>query len=99
MLKWLYLLRDLSLTPLTLTGNDISEVFSQKYEGTCTICPPVRLLDYIRITDDPDANWMAQIIRGGEKATFPKLSTILPRMRIEKTLMECRKRVRNAKLV
>jgi predicted acylesterase/phospholipase RssA len=45
MLKWydvslrslilsrLYLLRDLSLTPLTLTGTDISEVFSQNYTG------------------------------------------------------------------
>jgi hypothetical protein len=94
MLKWLYLLRDLSLTPLTLTGTDISEVFSQSYTGTCTICPPARAIDFFRLTHDPDREKMARIILGGEQATFPKMSMIIPRMAIEKTLKECRKAVR-----
>jgi hypothetical protein len=38
---------------------------------------------------------MKRVLVGGERATFPKMSMIMPRMAIEKTLQECRRLVRS----
>ena len=82
MIKWLQLLQDLSLLPRVL-GQDWSYVFLQQFGGTVTIVPPVRIDDYVGVISDPDEARMAHIMRRGERITWPKISMIANRLRIE----------------
>ncbi|KAJ3221386.1 hypothetical protein HK099_003560 [Clydaea vesicula] len=92
MQKWLYLLRDLSLVP-RYQGVDLSDVFTQNFIGSATIVPPATFQDYCEILSDPSLEKMNRLIFGGEAATFPKLGMIKNRLKLEKALRECRRKV------
>ena len=85
MRKWLHLLQDLNLLPRVL-GQDWTFVFLQKFGGTVTIVPYLRLADYVNMISDPDRARMAAYMLGGERVTWPKLSMIANRVRIEQAL-------------
>lgn len=78
MQKWLHLLRDLSLLP-RYRATDFTDVFTQKYEGNCTITPPATFLDYAHIISDPSREDMQRYIDGGQNYAFPKLGMLKDR--------------------
>ncbi|KAI9574442.1 patatin-domain-containing protein [Boletus coccyginus] len=88
-------IRDLELLP-QLLGQDWSSVFLQRFDGTVTIWPKTRLLDWFRILSDPDPTELQRMIRVGEIVTWPKLHIIENRHRIEQQIMLGRKTVRRA---
>ena len=85
MRKWLHLLQDLNLLPRVL-GQDWTFVFLQRFIGSVTIVPYLRLSDYVRIISDPSRTHMAEYILGGERVTWPKLTMVANRVRIEHAL-------------
>jgi len=85
MRKWLHLLQDLNLLPRVF-GQDWTCVFLQKFGGTLTIVPYQRLGDYLAVIADPTRASMAAYMLGGERVTWPKLSMIANRVRIEQAL-------------
>lgn len=87
--KWLRLLRDLDLLPAVL-GQDWSYVFLQKFEGNVTILPRVIVRDYFRLITDPDEKELTRYLIGGQRGTWPKISMIINRMKIEQFLFECK---------
>ncbi|KAF8558748.1 patatin-domain-containing protein [Imleria badia] len=88
-------IRDLELLP-QLLGQDWSSVFLQRFDGTVTIWPKTRLLDWFRILSDPDPAELQRMIRVGEIVTWPKLHIIENRYRIEQQIMLGRQSVRRA---
>ena len=85
MRKWLHLLQNLNLLPRVL-GQDWTFVFLQKFGGTVTIVPYLRLRDYLHVISDPTRATMADYMLGGERVAWPKLSMIANRVRIEQAL-------------
>ncbi|KAI0320813.1 patatin-domain-containing protein [Amylostereum chailletii] len=89
------LIRDLELLP-TLLGQDWSSVFLQRFEGTVTIWPRTRFLDWVRILSDPDPPELERMIRVGKMVTWPKLHMIENRLRLERQIYLGRQAVRRA---
>ncbi len=89
--KWVYLIRDLELLP-KIFGNDFSNLFLQKFEGSVTIVPPITFGDYMKLVTDPDRQKMAEYINGGQEKTWAKMSMINNRLKIESVILECRKK-------
>ncbi|KAK7695837.1 hypothetical protein QCA50_000475 [Cerrena zonata] len=87
------LIRDLDLLP-QLLGQDWSSVFLQRFEGTVTIWPRTRLMDWITILDDPDPQELQRKMRVGQLVTWPKLHIIENRTRLEKQILLGRQAVR-----
>jgi len=86
MLKWLRLMRALDLLPHIL-GADGSFLFLQRFNGTVTILPKPRGRDYLCLAGYIDEVKMSRFIRVGEKITWPKLSMITNRLKIENKLI------------
>ena len=91
MRKWIQLLHNLNLLP-RIFGQDWSMVFLQNFTGKVTIVPHFRLGDYFHTISDPDAVGMRHYIEGGEKNTWPKISMITNRLKVEQTIERMRER-------
>ncbi|KAI0750813.1 patatin-domain-containing protein [Daedaleopsis nitida] len=89
------LIRDLDLLP-QLLGQDWSSVFLQRFEGSVTIWPRTRFMDWIHILSDPDPAELERMIRIGQLVTWPKLHMIENRHRLEKQIFLGRQSVRKA---
>ncbi|CCG80650.1 Patatin-like phospholipase domain-containing protein SPAC1786.01c [Taphrina deformans PYCC 5710] len=89
LLKWLRVLRDLEILPRP-AGQDWSSLFLQKFEGTITIWPKTRFIDFPRILSDPTVEIMDHMLMQGARATYPRLLFIENRLRIERLLEEGR---------
>ncbi|KAJ2724405.1 hypothetical protein GGI07_002006 [Coemansia sp. Benny D115] len=80
--KHLRMLSDLNLLPL-LFRQDWSFVWLQKFDGNVTILPEWRVSELWKLISDPTEKSLAQSIRVGQAATWPKLALIRARQRIE----------------
>lgn len=89
LLKWLKVLRDLELLPRP-AGQDWSSLFLQRFEGTITIWPKTRILDFPRILTDPTVPILKHMLAYGARATYPKLLFISNRLKIERLLEQGR---------
>ncbi|KZT05528.1 patatin-domain-containing protein [Laetiporus sulphureus 93-53] len=89
------LIRDLDLLP-QLLGQDWSSVFLQRFEGSVTIWPRTRIMDFMHILSDPDQVELARMIYVGQLVTWPKLHMIENRYRLEKQIFLGRQAVRKA---
>ncbi|KAF9453064.1 patatin-domain-containing protein [Macrolepiota fuliginosa MF-IS2] len=86
-------IRDLELLP-TLLGQDWSSVFLQRFDGSVTIWPRPRFMDFIRILSDPDPPELERMLAVGQLVTWPKLHMIDNRIRIEKAILAGRRVMR-----
>ncbi|KAH9899860.1 patatin-domain-containing protein [Cubamyces lactineus] len=89
------LIRDLDLLP-QLLGQDWSSVFLQRFEGSVTIWPRTRLMDWLHILSDPDPAELERMMRIGQLVTWPKLHMIDNRYRLERQIFLGRQGVRRA---
>ncbi|THH15500.1 hypothetical protein EW146_g4984 [Bondarzewia mesenterica] len=89
------LIRDLELLP-QLLGQDWSSVFLQRFDGTVTIWPRTRFMDWIGILSDPDPPELARMIHVGQIVTWPKLHMIENRLRLERQIYLGRQAIRKA---
>ncbi|KAI0352949.1 patatin-domain-containing protein [Trametes cingulata] len=89
------LIRDLDLLP-QLLGQDWSSVFLQRFEGSVTIWPRTRLMDWFHILSDPDPAELERMMRIGQLVTWPKLHMIENRYRLERQIFLGRQAVRKA---
>ncbi|KAI0638196.1 patatin-domain-containing protein [Trametes polyzona] len=89
------LIRDLDLLP-QLLGQDWSSVFLQRFEGSVTIWPRTRLMDWVHILSDPDPAELERMMRIGQLVTWPKLHMIENRYRLERQIFLGRQSVRRA---
>lgn len=85
--KWLKVLRHLELLPRPL-GQDWSEIWLQRFDGTVTIWPKSVVSDFLYILSDPGVDRLARMIRVGELSTFPKLKFIGNRLKVERLIEE-----------
>ncbi|KAI8575056.1 hypothetical protein K450DRAFT_263506 [Umbelopsis ramanniana AG] len=92
--KWLKVIRDLELMP-RLLNQDWSSVFLQQFGGSVTIIPKSRLSDWPRILTDPDETILAHMIKVGQAQTWPSISMISNRVRIEAAIQRAREHVRD----
>ena len=77
-----------------LGGTDGSGIFLQRFEGNLTILPNrPSILDYLSIFTDPNEVRLEKFIKDGELRTWPALTMISNRMKIEKLLMQIRSTV------
>ncbi|KAF9158965.1 hypothetical protein DFQ26_007049 [Actinomortierella ambigua] len=93
MSKWLKVLRDLELLPRFM-NQDWSFIWLQKFDGHVTILPKSRLSDWLHLLTDPDEKRLAHHLEVGMKQTFPKLHMIANRLRIERTIAQCRAEIK-----
>jgi len=81
--KWLKVLRHLELLPRPL-GQDWSQLWLQRFDGTITIWPKTVPSDFWRILSDPDPTRLARMLHEGRQSAFPKLKFISNRLRVER---------------
>lgn len=86
-LKWFKLMRSLDLLP-HLGEQDWSNVWLQKFSGTVTIYPRMKVSDLCYILSDPDAQRLQEMISNGERATWPKLHFVKHRLGIERLIQK-----------
>lgn len=84
-IKWLKLVKEFQLFP-QLLQSDWSNLFLQKFDGTITLFPKIKIMDYFYILSDPTEERLADIIRNGEHTTWPKLEFIKHRLTIERAV-------------
>lgn len=96
--KWLKFIKSLDLLP-HLMDQDWSNVWLQRFSGTVTLWPKIKLKDFWYILSDPNEERLGEMIRNGELSTYPKLHFIKHRLNIEraieKGLKKYKKQVRN----
>ncbi|EYE91469.1 patatin-like phospholipase domain-containing protein [Aspergillus ruber CBS 135680] len=80
--KWLRVLRHLELLPRPM-GQDWSEIWLQKFNGTVTIWPKSIPSDFYHILSDPSVERLARLIHVGQQSAFPKIQFIKNRLKIE----------------
>lgn len=83
--KWLKFIKSLDLLP-HLMDQDWSNVWLQRFSGTVTLWPKIKLKDFYFILSDPTEERLAEMIRNGELSTYPKLHFIKHRLNIERTI-------------
>ncbi|PVF96499.1 patatin-domain-containing protein [Serendipita vermifera] len=88
-------IRDLELMP-QLLGQDWSSVFLQKFEGSVTILPKTRLMDWVQILSDPSVKELERKLCVGQQVTWPRMHMIENRMRIERKILRGRLDVKRA---
>lgn len=88
MRKNIRILAALDLLP-SLMGTDWSFLFLQSFEGSITLTPNVRLLDYFKLIDDPTRNDMIHYMSQGRLCTYKKMSMISNRIRIQQCIEHC----------
>ncbi|EJU06193.1 patatin-domain-containing protein [Dacryopinax primogenitus] len=91
-------IRDLELMP-QLLGQDWSSVFLQRFDGSVTIWPKTRFMDWINILTDPDRKELERKMRVGELVTWPKLHMIENRFLLEREILRGRLAVRQTAVV
>ena len=84
--KWLKVLRYLELLPRPM-GQDWSEVWLQKFDGTVTIWPKTVPSDFYYILSDPSPERLDRMLREGQRSTFGKIPFIKNRHKIEGEIM------------
>ncbi|KAL0146125.1 acyl transferase/acyl hydrolase/lysophospholipase [Mucor lusitanicus] len=89
MAKWLKVLRSLKLLP-NVNDQDWSSVFLQKFDGNVTILPKSDLSDWLYTIADPDTERLKKLMSIGQIRTWPKISMISNRMRIEASIEKMR---------
>ncbi|KAH3686930.1 hypothetical protein WICPIJ_002091 [Wickerhamomyces pijperi] len=85
-LKWFKLMRSLDLLP-HVGEQDWSNVWLQKFSGTVTIYPRMKISDLYYILSDPTEERLEEMIRNGERATWPKLLFVRHRLDIERLIL------------
>ena len=80
--KWLRVLRHLELLPRPM-GQDWSEIWLQKFNGTVTVWPKSIPTDFIHILSDPNVERLARMLHVGKQSVFPKIQFIKNRLKIE----------------
>jgi hypothetical protein len=95
--KWVRLMSDLELLP-RIMDEDLAFLWLQRFHGNVTIIPRVSLIDYPRLLSNPTPETLAGYIDGGQRRTWPKLHMIENRVRIERKITSCRRRLRRALL-
>lgn len=93
--KWLKVLRHLELLPRPM-GQDWSQLWLQKFNGTITIWPKSKPSDIVRILSDPDPDRLARMIHEGQQSAFPKLKFISNRLKVERLIERGRRETRGA---
>lgn len=84
--KWLQLIKSLDLLP-HIWDQDWSNIWLQKFSGTVTIWPKIKIMEFWYILSDPTEERLAKMIRNGEISTFPKLHFIKHRLNIERKII------------
>jgi hypothetical protein len=64
-------------------GQDWSEIWLQKFNGTVTIWPKSIPSDFYHILSDPSVERLARLIHVGQQSAFPKIQFIKNRLKIE----------------
>ncbi|RCH81365.1 hypothetical protein CU098_000335 [Rhizopus stolonifer] len=93
--KWLKVLRSLKLLP-KVHDQDWSSIWLQKFDGNVTILPKTGLSDWFHILRDPDEERLKKLMLSGQLRTWPKISMISNRMRIEFSIEKARRALRIA---
>ena len=70
--KCLKLVRNLDIAP-RIMDQDWSNVFLQRFEGSVTVWPKIKLTDFWYILADPTEEQLAAMMDSGEKTMYPKL--------------------------
>jgi len=81
LLRNLRVMSSLKMLPLVF-GCDWHHLWTQEFQGDCTLTPPVVLRDYLKLISRPTETDMDRYLRGGELMTYRKMSMIQTRMRI-----------------
>lgn len=96
LLRLMLLLKDLDLLP-KVGGANVSDIFLQKFYGSVTIVPPVKMKDYWYILTDPNKARMREYTEDGQLRTWPKINMIRNRVVIEQKLLELIKSCQNTR--
>ncbi|KAI9260158.1 acyl transferase/acyl hydrolase/lysophospholipase [Sporodiniella umbellata] len=80
--KWMKVIRQLKLLP-NINDQDWSSVFLQKFDGNVTILPKTGMSDWLYTVADPDEARLKKVMNGGQLRTWPVVSMISNRMRLE----------------
>lgn len=91
--KWLKLIKSLDLLP-HIWDQDWSNIWLQKFSGTVTIWPKIKISDFWYILSDPTEERLSKMIRNGEISTYPKLLFINHRLNIERAISKGLQKIR-----
>ncbi|KAG2229866.1 acyl transferase/acyl hydrolase/lysophospholipase [Thamnidium elegans] len=94
--KWLKVLRSLKLLP-KIHDQDWSSIWLQKFDGNVTILPKSDLSDWFYTVADPTPERLQKLMIIGQIRTWPKVSMISNRMRIESSIEKVRRALRTQK--
>ncbi|KAF8592347.1 patatin-domain-containing protein [Ramaria rubella] len=86
-------MRDLELLP-TLLGQDWSSVFLQRFDGAVTIWPRTKVTDWFHILSDPGRERLEEMMKVGQRVTWPKLHIIENRFKLEREITRGRQNLR-----
>jgi hypothetical protein len=85
--KYLKILRHLELLPRPL-GQDWSEIWLQRFNGTITIWPKTVLSDFWNILSDPSPARLRRMLTAGQRSCWPRIKFICNRLKIERVILE-----------
>jgi predicted acylesterase/phospholipase RssA len=85
--KYLKILRHLELLPRPL-GQDWSEIWLQRFNGTITIWPKSVLSDFWNILSDPSPARLGRMLIVGQRSCWPRIKYISNRLKIERVILE-----------
>lgn len=88
--KWLQIVKTLDLLPRWLE-QDLMNVWLQRFTGSITIWPRLRLGDFWYILLDPTEARMQEYLLKGERSMFPRLLFVKHRLSIENAIDRGRK--------
>ncbi|KAI7900709.1 acyl transferase/acyl hydrolase/lysophospholipase [Cokeromyces recurvatus] len=94
--KWLKVLKSLKLLP-KVRDQDWSSLWLQKFDGNVTILPKSTLSDWFYIIADPSEDRLRKLMQIGQIRTWPKISIISNRLRIESAIEKARKSFNNSR--
>src|SRR3984885_4813507 len=89
--KYLKILRHLELLPRPL-GQDWSEIWLQRFNGTITIWPKSVLSDFWNILSDPSPARLGRMLIVGQRSCWPRIKYVSNRLKIERVILEGRRR-------
>ncbi|ODV77299.1 patatin-like phospholipase domain-containing protein [Suhomyces tanzawaensis NRRL Y-17324] len=88
--KWLQIVKTLDLLPHFME-QDWLNIWLQRFSGSITIWPRIRLKDFWYILSDPDEEKLQELILKGERSMFPRLLFVKHRLTIERAIERGRK--------
>lgn len=80
---------------LRQVSGHIYTILSQRYSGDITIAPRYTHHHYVRMLSNPSPEFIRQLMLEGERATWPKISTIRSHAKISHTLDGCVRRLKH----